>query len=232
MTPALGDSLRRHRAVWVLPDQVWMPGPLSVVERLGVATGPFAYLRLRGDREAVDALTPTLDHIGIDQGEQAAEDARATGRGWRFALPVPGRTGWRSPAGSASASPRPATAPAATLPPGRAACLAGRSRRRSGGCRPGSGGPTARASGAPRSAAGRFDGRPPHRGLSRAGRSPARPTAGRSSRGRGFAPGLCRWRCAGGARPAPAAAPGRAARPRPTPPRPAPGAPCPRCRCG
>src|SRR5262249_4523100 len=39
-------------AVWVLPDQVWMPTPLSVVERLDVVTGPFAYLRLLGDREA------------------------------------------------------------------------------------------------------------------------------------------------------------------------------------
>jgi uncharacterized protein YecE (DUF72 family) len=76
-TAALGDCLRRHNAVWVLPDQAWMPGPLSVVERLDVVTGPFAYLRLLGDRAPVDALTPTLDHIVIDRGEQVAEDARA-----------------------------------------------------------------------------------------------------------------------------------------------------------
>jgi hypothetical protein len=69
--------LRRHNAVWVLPDQAWMPSPLSVVERLDVVTGPFAYLRLLGDREAVDALTPTLDHIVIDRGAQVADDARA-----------------------------------------------------------------------------------------------------------------------------------------------------------
>jgi hypothetical protein len=54
-----------------------MPSPLSVVERLDVVTGPFAYMRLLGDREAVDALTPTLDRIVIDRGEQVAEDARA-----------------------------------------------------------------------------------------------------------------------------------------------------------
>lgn len=77
MTQALGDCLRRHNAVWVLPDQVWVPSPLSVVERLDVVTGPFAYVRLLGDREAVDALTPALDHIVIDRGEQVAEDARA-----------------------------------------------------------------------------------------------------------------------------------------------------------
>ena len=39
--------------------------------------GAFAYLRLLGDREAVDALTPTLDHVVIDRGAQGAEDARA-----------------------------------------------------------------------------------------------------------------------------------------------------------
>jgi uncharacterized protein YecE (DUF72 family) len=77
MAPALADCLRRHNAVWVLPDQAWMPSPLSVVERLDAVTGPFAYLRLLGDREAVDALTPTLDHIVIDRGEQVAEDAQA-----------------------------------------------------------------------------------------------------------------------------------------------------------
>jgi uncharacterized protein YecE (DUF72 family) len=63
--------------VWVLPDQVWMPTPLSVVEWLDVVTGPFAYLRLLGDRAAVDALTPTLDHIVIDRSRQVADDAQA-----------------------------------------------------------------------------------------------------------------------------------------------------------
>ncbi len=50
MTPALGDCLRRHQAVWALPDQAWMPSPLSVVQRLDAVTGPFAYVRLLGDR--------------------------------------------------------------------------------------------------------------------------------------------------------------------------------------
>jgi uncharacterized protein YecE (DUF72 family) len=54
-----------------------MPSPLSVIERLDVVTGPFAYLRLLGDREAVDALTPTLDHIVIDRGPEVEMDARA-----------------------------------------------------------------------------------------------------------------------------------------------------------
>jgi uncharacterized protein YecE (DUF72 family) len=77
MAPELADCLRRHSAAWVLPDQAWMPSPLSVVERLDVVTGPFAYLRLLGDRAAVDALTPTLDHIVIDRSRQVADDAQA-----------------------------------------------------------------------------------------------------------------------------------------------------------
>jgi hypothetical protein len=56
-----------------------MPSPLSVVQRLDVVTGPFAYVRLPGDREAVDALTPKLDHVVIDRSDQVAADAEAIG---------------------------------------------------------------------------------------------------------------------------------------------------------
>jgi uncharacterized protein YecE (DUF72 family) len=79
MTAALAGCLRRHGAIWVLPDQVWMPSPLSLVLRpdLDVVTGPFAYVRLLGDREAVDALTKTLDHVVIDRGPEVEMDARA-----------------------------------------------------------------------------------------------------------------------------------------------------------
>jgi uncharacterized protein YecE (DUF72 family) len=77
MTLALAECLARHRAVWVLPDQAWMPSPLSVVQQLDAVTGPFSYVRLLGDREAVDALTPKLDHVVIDRGQQVAADAEA-----------------------------------------------------------------------------------------------------------------------------------------------------------
>jgi hypothetical protein len=45
---------------------------------LELVTGPLAYLRLLGDRAAVDALTPTLDHIVIDRGPEVEADARAS----------------------------------------------------------------------------------------------------------------------------------------------------------
>jgi uncharacterized protein YecE (DUF72 family) len=77
LVPELFDCLRRHRAVHVLADQVWMPMPLSLVQKMDVVTGPFAYVRLLGDRQAVDALTKTLDHIVIDRGEEVRNDALA-----------------------------------------------------------------------------------------------------------------------------------------------------------
>jgi hypothetical protein len=54
-----------------------MPSPLSVVQQCDAVTGPFAYVRLLGDREAVDALTPTLDHLVIDRRGQVEADAQA-----------------------------------------------------------------------------------------------------------------------------------------------------------
>jgi hypothetical protein len=39
--------------------------------------GPFASVRWAGDLEAVDALTPRLDLIVIDGGEQVRDDAEA-----------------------------------------------------------------------------------------------------------------------------------------------------------
>jgi uncharacterized protein YecE (DUF72 family) len=61
----------------VLADQAWMPSPLDVVRKVDAVTGPFAYVRLLGDRNAVDALTPTLDHIVLDRTDQLRADAEA-----------------------------------------------------------------------------------------------------------------------------------------------------------
>jgi uncharacterized protein YecE (DUF72 family) len=86
MTEALGGCLRRHNAVWVLPDQAWMPSPLSVVQRLDVVTGPFAYLRLlggsRGRRYAATEAgshrhRPPRPSSGRRRGDWPAAAARA-----------------------------------------------------------------------------------------------------------------------------------------------------------
>jgi hypothetical protein len=54
-----------------------MPSPLRVVQRLDALAGPFADVRLPGDRGAVHALTPTLNHFVLDRGDQVASDTEA-----------------------------------------------------------------------------------------------------------------------------------------------------------
>ena len=44
---------------------------------MDTATGPFGYIRLLGDRKAVDELTSKLDHIVIDRQDQIQADAEA-----------------------------------------------------------------------------------------------------------------------------------------------------------
>lgn len=73
----LADLLRRYRAVWVISEQAWMPTPLEVVTELDAVTGPFAYVRLLGDRKAVDDLTSKLDHIVIDRSQEIERTASA-----------------------------------------------------------------------------------------------------------------------------------------------------------
>jgi uncharacterized protein YecE (DUF72 family) len=50
------------------------------MEKFDVVTGPLAYVRLLGDREAVDALTKRLDHTVIDRGDEIRSDAEAIRR--------------------------------------------------------------------------------------------------------------------------------------------------------
>jgi uncharacterized protein YecE (DUF72 family) len=76
-TSKFTDCLRRHGAAWALADQAWMPSPLQLVRTLDVVTGPFAYVRLMGHREEVEALTTTFDRVVIDRGEQIRADAEA-----------------------------------------------------------------------------------------------------------------------------------------------------------
>lgn len=74
--PELAECLRRHQAVWALADQEWMPAPADVASRLDVVTGPFAYVRLLGERAAVERQTKVFNHIVVDRSEQVRLDAR------------------------------------------------------------------------------------------------------------------------------------------------------------
>ena len=76
-TTDLAGCLRKHGAVWAVADQAWTLPPLRLVSDLDTVTGPFAYIRLLGDRAEVGKRTETLDHIVIDRGEQIRADAQA-----------------------------------------------------------------------------------------------------------------------------------------------------------
>jgi uncharacterized protein YecE (DUF72 family) len=54
-----------------------MPSPLYITQKLEAVTGPFAYIRLLGDRAEVDRLTKKLDHIVVDRQDQLHADAQA-----------------------------------------------------------------------------------------------------------------------------------------------------------
>jgi uncharacterized protein YecE (DUF72 family) len=60
--------LRARKMALVLVDLLYMPHPADLAERFDLATADFAYVRLIGDRKAVEAKTETFDRIVLDQG--------------------------------------------------------------------------------------------------------------------------------------------------------------------
>ena len=51
-----------------------MPRPAEVAERVDPITGPFAVVRLLGDRDAIEKITTTWEQVVIDR----ADDLQAT----------------------------------------------------------------------------------------------------------------------------------------------------------
>jgi len=64
------DFLRRHNAAMVLVEQNWMPSPLEIMEKIDAATGPFGYVRLLGDRKAIEAITTNWNKTVVDRTEE------------------------------------------------------------------------------------------------------------------------------------------------------------------
>ena len=75
MVAPFADTLRRHGAALALTDQAWMPRPVEIIERFDPLTGPFAYIRLLGDRESMEKLTSVWDKIVVDRSRELAETA-------------------------------------------------------------------------------------------------------------------------------------------------------------
>jgi len=74
--PELAEVLRDHDTALTLTEQTWMPTPAQVAERIDPVTGPLAFVRLLGDREAIEKVTNTWDKIVVDKSAELAETAR------------------------------------------------------------------------------------------------------------------------------------------------------------
>jgi uncharacterized protein YecE (DUF72 family) len=70
IAPPLAELLRRHTTALVIVDQAWMPHGDRVARWMDVVTAPFAYVRLLGDRRAIEAITTTWEREVIDQSAQ------------------------------------------------------------------------------------------------------------------------------------------------------------------
>ena len=76
VTQRLLDLLARHDVSFVLVDQAWMPHGDELAARFDVVTAAPVYVRLLGDRAAIEALTTTWEKEVIDHGERIERWAR------------------------------------------------------------------------------------------------------------------------------------------------------------
>jgi uncharacterized protein YecE (DUF72 family) len=74
--PELAQVLRTHDTALALTEQKWMPTPAQVAGRIDPITGPFAFVRLIGDREAIEKIATTWDKVVVDRSAELAEAAR------------------------------------------------------------------------------------------------------------------------------------------------------------
>jgi uncharacterized protein YecE (DUF72 family) len=87
IAPRWVEFLQEHHAAMVLVQQTWMPSPAEIIEKLNVATGPFGYVRLLGDRKKIEEITTTWDKVVVDKTDEIRETAEAIRRLARY-VPV------------------------------------------------------------------------------------------------------------------------------------------------
>jgi uncharacterized protein YecE (DUF72 family) len=70
VAPPLLDLCRRHHVALVLVDQAWMPHGDEVEKKLDPVTSDLVYIRLLGDRKAIEAITTTWDREVMDHEDR------------------------------------------------------------------------------------------------------------------------------------------------------------------
>jgi uncharacterized protein YecE (DUF72 family) len=73
--PKLAEVLRNHNAALTLTEKGWMPRPVEVAEQIDPITGPLGFVRLLGDREAIERITTRWDTVVVDRSSELAETA-------------------------------------------------------------------------------------------------------------------------------------------------------------
>jgi len=71
--PALLDLLRKHNVAFTLIDHPWMSRPSELVRSSDLATADFVYMRLLGDRYAIEEVTKTWDKTVVDRTRELIE---------------------------------------------------------------------------------------------------------------------------------------------------------------
>ena len=73
--PQLAEVLRDQHAALTLTEQPWMPRPAKISEMLDPVTGPLGFVRLLGDREAIEKVATRWDKLVVDRSIELAETA-------------------------------------------------------------------------------------------------------------------------------------------------------------
>ncbi len=68
LVPQLLDALQERGVALAVTDHAYMPDPDAVLGRDDLWTAPFSYLRLLGDRQAIERITKTWSREVLDQG--------------------------------------------------------------------------------------------------------------------------------------------------------------------
>ena len=71
--PELLDLLRKHRVAFTLIDHPYMSRPSELIRTGDIATADFAYIRLLGDRYAIEELTKSWHKTVVDRRAELTE---------------------------------------------------------------------------------------------------------------------------------------------------------------
>ena len=73
VVPELLEVLRKHKVAFTLIDHPWMARPSELMRKADVVTADFVYVRMLGDRYAIEELTKTWDRAVVDRSRELAE---------------------------------------------------------------------------------------------------------------------------------------------------------------